>query len=50
MWGTVILTNFEFSSTIFGKVSNLSGRFSGVNRVTWFLDPIRGRSHMTSSP
>ena len=23
------LTNFEFSSTIIGKVSNLSGRFSG---------------------
>ena len=23
------MTNFEFSSTIIGKVSNLSGRFSG---------------------
>ena len=27
--GTVILTNFEFSSTIIGKVSHLSGGFSG---------------------
>ena len=27
---TVILTNFEFSSTIIGKVSHLSGGFSGV--------------------
>ena len=29
MRGTVILTNFEFSSTIIGKVSHLSGGFSG---------------------
>ena len=26
---TIILTNFEFSSTIIGKVSHLSGGFSG---------------------
>ena len=30
MRGTVILTNFEFSSTIIGKVSHLSGGFSGA--------------------
>ena len=32
MRGTVILTNFEFSSTIIGKVSHLSGGFSGRAR------------------
>ena len=29
---TIILTNFEFSSTIIGKVSHLSGGFSGFAR------------------
>ena len=28
---TIILTNFEFSSTIIGKVSHLSGGFSGLS-------------------
>ena len=39
MRGTVILTNFEFSSTIIGKVSHLSGGFSGP-----WLEQVPGRS------
>ena len=30
---TIILTNFEFSSTIIGKVSHLSGGFSGTETI-----------------
>ena len=43
MRGTVILTNFEFSSTIIGKVSHLSGGFSGAPRAKRNEQSTRGR-------
>ena len=42
---TIILTNFEFSSTIIGKVSHLSGGFSGNLLSARSLLSHKGASH-----
>ena len=49
MRGTVILTNFEFSSTIIGKVSHLSGGFSGQDCISLELRAPYGTLHVSET-
>ena len=46
---TIILTNFEFSSTIIGKVSHLSGGFSGSVLVRGPAELFRERGFLEKS-